>query len=98
MKTIQPISIWRPGGHKEAVILNSFVIGDNIKDSAQFYFQLLSEDKQNIAEGNLTMTGETYQAWTQNEQAWDFVANSLGVVITGDVVEPTQTIPVQSAE
>lgn len=98
MKTIQPISIWRPGGAKDATILNAFAIGDNLKDSAQFYFQMLTEQKENIAEGNLTMTGETYQNWSDNNQAWDFIAQSLGVVITGDVVEPTQTIPVQSAE
>lgn len=95
MKTIQPISIWKPGGAKDATLLNAFVIGDNIKDTAQFYFQLLTENKENIAEGNLTMKDEVYENWTLNEQAWDFVAQTLGVVITGDHVEPTQTIPVQ---
>lgn len=86
MKTIQPISIWKPGGTKDATILNAFVIADNIKDAAQFYFQLLTENKEAIAEGNLTMNGDDYQSWTENEQAWDFVAQKLGVVITGDAI------------
>lgn len=87
MKTIQPIQIWKNGGLKEAFILNSYVVSDNIKDSATFYYSLLSDNKENLAEGNLTMSGDSYQGWEQNNYAWDWVANQLGLVITGDYVE-----------
>ena len=90
MKTIQPIQIWKNGGLKEASILNSYVVSDNIKDSATFYYALLNENKENLAEGNLSMGGDAYQGWEQNEYAWDWIAGQLGLVITGDYVEPTE--------
>jgi hypothetical protein len=84
MKTIQPVQIWKSGSLKEAIFLNSYVVSDNIKDSAVFYYSLLNENKENLAEGNLTMGGDDYQGWEQNEYAWDWIASQLGLVITGD--------------
>lgn len=87
MKTIQPIQIWKNGGLKEALILNSYVVSDNIKDSATFYYALLNENKENIAEGNLSMGGDDYKLWQENTYAWDWIANKLGIIIKGDYIE-----------
>lgn len=88
---IQPIQIWKNGSLKEAAWLNTYVISDNLKDSATFYYSLstVNEVEQDgvmvksqgdvLADGNLSMTGDVYQGWETNEYAWDFVINTLGL-------------------
>lgn len=85
MKTIEPIQIWQNGQIKEAELLNAYVISDNLKDSATFYYALLTADNDQLAQGNLTMSGEDYVEFISNEYAFDWVATQLNVVITGDV-------------
>ena len=88
MKTIQPVPVWKNGQIKEAVFLNSYVVSDNLKDSANFYYSILDENKSILAEGNIGMGGDTYQGWETNEYAWEWCANTLRLTITGD--EPIQ--------
>jgi hypothetical protein len=88
MKKIEPISIWDNGKNQNAEILNAYCINDNLKDSATFYYALLSESKAQLAQGNLTMTGEVYDAWETNEYAYDWIAGQLNLIIIGDYVEP----------
>lgn len=88
MKTIQPIQIWKSGALKEATLLNSYVVSDNLVDSALFYYSLATAASEALAEGNLTMSGADYQAWEQNEYAWQWVATQLGLTITGDAEQP----------
>lgn len=89
MKTIQPIVIWSLGQVKQGTLLNSYVVSDNLKDGATFYFSINS-DSEVLSQGNLVMTGEDYQVWETNEFAWSWVAGKLGVVITGDYVPAEQ--------
>jgi hypothetical protein len=96
MKTISPVSIWDNGQVLEAKILNAYCINDNLSTSGTFYYQLLSETVdltigQQLTQGNLTMTGEEYQAWQTNEYAYDWVAAQLNLTITGDYVPPVPT-------
>ena len=98
MKTISPVSIWDNGQVLEAKILNAYCINDNLSTSGTFYYQLLSENVdltvgQQLTQGNLTMTGDAYQAWQTNEYAYDWVAAQLNLTITGDYVPPVPPAP-----
>lgn len=83
---IQPIQIWKNGSLKEAAWLNAYVVSDNLKDSATFYYSLSSVDAEgnpaeSIAEGNLGMSGEDYEGWATNPYAWSWVAGKLGLTL-----------------
>jgi hypothetical protein len=88
MKTIEAVSIWDNGTVQEAKILNAYGTNDNLSTSGTFYYSLLTDTLQQLAQGNLTMTGDAYQAWETNEYAYDWVAAQLNLTITGDYVPP----------
>jgi hypothetical protein len=88
MKTITPISIWDNGTNQSASILNAYCINDNLSTSATFYYTLLSESMQQLAQGNLSMSGDDYIGWQTNDYAYDWVATQLNLTITGDYVPP----------
>jgi len=46
-----------------------------------------------LAQGNLTMTGEAYTQWEMDDYAWDWVAQQLNLTITGDYVPPVPPAP-----
>ena len=46
-----------------------------------------------LAQGNLTMSGEAYTDWTVDNYAWDWIAEQLNLVITGDYVAPVAKEP-----
>lgn len=89
MKTIQPVVIWSLGQVKQGTILNAYVVSDNLKDSATFYFAIQSETEV-LSQGNLGMTGEDYDLFISNEYAYNWIATKLGVVITGDYTPATE--------
>ena len=84
---IQPIQIWNAGSTKTADTLNTYVISDNLSDSATFYYSVGS-GAEVFTQGNLTMGGEDYQGWQTNEYAWQWVATALGLVL-----EQNQALP-----
>jgi hypothetical protein len=88
MKTIESISIWDNGQTQEATVLNAYAVNVSLGNSATFYYSLLSESMQQLAQGNLTMTGDDYSAWEVDNYAWDWIASQLNLVITGDYVAP----------
>jgi hypothetical protein len=96
MKTIESVSIWDNGQVQEAKILNAYAVNVTLGTSATFFYSLLTENQdlsvgKNIAQGNLTMTGEDYSAWEVDSYAWDWVAEQLNLTITGDYVAPVPT-------
>jgi hypothetical protein len=91
MKTIDPVFIWVNGTQDEGTILNAYCINDNLSTSGTFYYSILSDAQQQLAQGNLTMTGEDYQAWQTNDYAYDWVAEQLNLTITGDYAPPVPT-------
>jgi hypothetical protein len=102
MKTIEPVSIWDNGQTVEAKILNAYAVNVTLGTSATFYYSLLAETAEGnvgsqVAQGNLSMTGEAYQEWNQDEFAWDWVAEQLNLTITGDYVAPESTEEVSAA-
>jgi hypothetical protein len=102
MKTIQPVSIWDNGQVLEAKILDAYAINVILGTSATFYYSLFAENvdttKGNqVAQGNLLMTGEAYTQWTVDSYAWDWVAAQLNLTITGDYVPPVVEEPIIEA-
>lgn len=98
MKTIEPVSIWDNGSVKEAKVLNAYAVNVTLGNSATFYYSLSAENDDQtlgsqVAQGNLTMTGEAYAEWTVDAYAWDWVAEQLNLTITGDYIPP---VPPQS--
>jgi hypothetical protein len=89
MKTIQSIPTWVKGQAVTATIFNLRPIGGELFQSATFYFALLDSDLVVTADGNLTMSGEAYNEWgNDDEYAYNYAANMLNLVITGDYVAP----------
>ena len=74
--------------------LNAYAVNVVLNTSATFYYQLLAETPEGqlsnqLAQGNLTMSGEAYTDWTVDNYAWDWIAEQLNLVITGEYVPPT---------
>jgi hypothetical protein len=96
MKTIQPVSVWDNGVVQQAVILNSYAVNVTLNTSAVFYYGLFTKNPDDtlgmqVAQGNLTMTGEAYAQWEFDSYAWDWVAAELNLTITGDYIPPVPT-------
>ena len=99
MKTIQPITLWVNGQSKSASVLNAYGINTTLGTSATFYYSLLAVNQdgtlgEQLAQGNLTMTGDEYLNWGDDDDyAWNWVASKLGITIISDYIvpEPTQT-------
>jgi hypothetical protein len=93
MKLIEEVSIWDNGVNKKATILNAYVVNLILNESATFYYGLSAQNEngsiaETLTQGNLSMVGEDYAQWTVDNYAWDYVAKSLNLVISGDYVAP----------
>lgn len=51
---IQPISSWQNGQEKLGTIFNLYVINDNLKDSATFYYSISSEEVSHLETKTVT--------------------------------------------
>jgi hypothetical protein len=103
MKTIEATPIWDNGQTVEAKILNASAVNVTLGTSATFYYSLYSETAdgyvgQQVAQGNLNMTGEAYAQWEVDSYAWDWVAAQLNLTITGDYVPPVPPQPEPTPE
>ena len=97
MKLIEEVSIWDNGSQKKATILNAYVVNLILNQSATFYYALSAQNEDNsigetLTQGNLSMTGEDYTQWVQDETAWNYIAKSLNLVIVGDYVAPVAEV------
>ena len=85
MKAIQPVSIWANGSNSQATQLSLTIINDNLDTSATLYYQLLSEDGTQLAQGNLVIDGEEYQTWGEasdiNSEAYVIAATKLSLIL-----------------
>lgn len=79
MRTIEPITVWKDGQNRQANGLELFAANDNLVDSVIFYYALY-EGNESLVSGNLSLSGPEYDLWQDNEYAWNWVANKLGVV------------------
>ena len=96
MKTIEAVPVWDNGVTRQAVILNAYAINVILNTSATFWYGLFAETEdgnlgQQVAQGNLTMSGEAYIQWSQDVYAWDWIAEQLNLTITGEYIPPVPT-------
>jgi hypothetical protein len=96
MKTIEVVSIWDNGQNQQATVLNAYAINVTLNTSAIFWYGLFSTNEDGslggqLAQGNLSMTGEAYAQWALDSYAWDWIAEQLNLTITGDYVPPVPT-------
>ena len=97
MKTISPVSLWDNGQTKQATILNAYAVNVTLGTSATFWYGLFSANENGskgsqLAAGNVSMSGDDYAAWQEDTAAWDFIASTLGLTITGDYVVPEPVV------
>ena len=90
MKTIQAVNVWNNGQMKSATKFNMNSIFDDLETSATFYYELLAvktdaegnESTEQVAQGNLSMTGQDYQDWDDsNDSAYVWGAAQLSLTI-----------------
>jgi hypothetical protein len=94
MKTITAIQTWVNGKSVQATIFNLYVIGGTLGSSASFYYSLLDDSLAQVSQGNLTMSGEAYEGWgNDDEYAWTWASTELGLTITGNYVPPAPPAP-----
>jgi hypothetical protein len=98
MKEITPIQVWQNGEVVEAKILNAYAVSVTLDQGASFYYGLITETKQTVAQGNLSMDTETYDQWELDSFAWDWVAQQLNLTITGEYVPPVPPQPEPTPE
>jgi hypothetical protein len=85
MKEIQPVSIWYNGQMLQATIFNMNSISDNLSTTATFYYQLFTSSQLQLANGNLTMDGFDYEAYStspdSNAYAYNWAASKLNLTL-----------------
>ena len=87
MKKIEPIQIWQNGTTKTATQLQVQGTSVALGSSASFYWQLLTEEGHQVANGNLGISGEQYTAWGADDNyVYTIIATDLSLVI----VEPSE--------
>ena len=99
MKTIENVSIWDNGTVQQASILNTYATNVTLNTSAVFQYSLFTESVDGnlaaqVTQGYLTMTGDVYTQWQTDNYAWDWVAQQLNLVITGEYIPPVPPSPV----
>ena len=87
MKQIEPIDIWQNGITKTAVKLQAQGTSVTLGQAASFYWQLLTEEGHQVANGNLGISGEQYDAWgADDDYVYTIIAEDLNLTI----IEPSE--------
>jgi len=85
MKQIQPVSIWYNGQMVQATLLNMVSYNDNLIDNASFFYGLYIDNNTQVAQGNITMTGFDYEAYSSspdsNSYAYQWGATQLNLTL-----------------
>jgi len=90
MKQIEPIDVWQNGTTKTAVKLQAQGTSVTLGQAASFYWQLLTVEGHQVANGNLGISGEQYAAWgADDDYVYTIIAEDLNLVIVGDWVDPS---------
>jgi hypothetical protein len=90
MKQIEPIDVWQNGTTKTAVKLQAQGTSVTLGQAASFYWQLLTEEGYQVANGNLNISNSQYDAWGADDNyIYTIIAEDLNLVIVGDWVDPS---------
>jgi hypothetical protein len=90
--SIQPVQIWTNGEEASGNYIDASIVNDNLSDYAQFYWQISyvsgegdQKQKQMLAQGNTTITGEAYITWGQsgdiNAAAYQYICEQLHLTL-----------------
>jgi hypothetical protein len=89
MKQIQPIPTWVKGQSVTATIFNLNPIYGQLFKFTDFYYQLLDENMAIASEGNISLSGEDYQEWGNDDNyPYEWAAEQLNLTIIGDYIPP----------
>lgn len=84
-KTISTFTIWLNGQNVLVSLFNLVSIADNLSTMATFNYGLYSSDYTKVSEGNLTMEGFDYQAYStspdSNMYAYNWAATKLNITL-----------------
>ena len=67
--------------------INAYIINDNLKDSATFYWAIFTaeNDGNQLSQGNLTISEPDYSVWDStsdiNEAAYQWIAEQLSLTL-----------------
>jgi len=87
MKQIQPIQIWVNGQEQTGNWINAYIINDNLKDSATFFWAIFTAetDGTQLSQGNLNIVEPDYSVWDStadiNQSAYEWICNQLGLTL-----------------
>jgi hypothetical protein len=87
MKAIQPVQIWYNGSVQTGNFINAYIINDNLKDSATFYWEILTAETDGIqlSQGNLTIVEPDYSVWDStadiNAAAYAWICDQLSLTL-----------------
>lgn len=87
MKQIQPIQIWNNGQEQTGSWINAYIINDNLKDSATFYWAIFTDENTGnlLSQGNLSIVEPDYSIWDStadiNEAAYQWICDQLGLTL-----------------
>lgn len=77
---IEQFDIWKDGAMKTATDFSLRIVNDDLASSATFYYSITGESM--LADGNLSIDGEDYQAWSGSSlEAYEFAAEKLGLTL-----------------
>jgi hypothetical protein len=90
--SIQPVQIWTNGQATSGNFIDASIVNDNLSNYAQFYWQISSvttnedgENKQALAQGNTTISGDAYETWGQssdvNLAAYEYICEQLNLTL-----------------
>lgn len=80
MRNIQPFNVWVNGTMQTATKIVA-TAQDNLQNYATFAWVLASDENSQIASGNLTMTMPEYQNFTDNDFAYNWICEQLGLTL-----------------
>ncbi len=85
MRNIQPINIWSAGEILQASALSLYISFDDLSTRANLIYQLCTTDGACIAEGSLSIDGQTYLDWgasgDSNSEAYTLAAAALNLTL-----------------
>ena len=85
MKKIESIDIWQNGTTKTATHLQVQGTHVNLGESASFYWQLITEEGHQVANGNLGISGDEYKAWgADDDYIYQIVASDLNLTLVSE--------------
>ena len=80
MINIEAFTIWANGQTYTATKIVA-TAQDNLSNAANFYWVLADDNNTQVAQGNLTMTMPEYENFTDNEFAYNWVCEQLGLTL-----------------